>query len=196
MRGASALIFGGLLLAAPVCAAQTIPWKDVNGWSVLIDPSTGNDCFISTMYEDGTILRLGFNFFQSQSQIYLALGNSDWKSLEVGKDYPVQIQFDRNPVWNATVQGIDFGGINFLSVSTTDTNFAEEFSRKLGMRATFNGREVAAFGLKGSARAVTEMINCQESVNAAASARSTPQSPKDPFEAVPDKKNANDPFEL
>lgn len=40
------------------------------------------------------------------------------------------------------------------------------------------------------------MINCQESVNAAASARSTPQSPKDPFEAVPDKKNANDPFEL
>ncbi len=75
-------------------------------------------------------------------------------------------------------------------------NFAEEFSRKLGMRTTFNGREVAALALKGSALAVSEMLACQETVDAAAAAQKTPQPPKDPFEAAPDRKNANDPFEL
>lgn len=131
-----------------------------------------------------------------QRGIYLAFGNGNWKSLEPGKDYPIEIQFDRNPVWNATAQAIDFGGVNFLSVFTTDVNFAEEFSRKLGMRATFNGREVAALALKGSALAVSEMLACQEAVNAAAAAQNAPQPPKDPFAAAPDKRNANDPFEL
>ncbi|WP_234819234.1 hypothetical protein [Sinorhizobium meliloti] len=64
------------------------------------------------------------------------------------------------------------------------------------MRATFNGREVAALALKGSALAVSEMLACQEAVNAAAAAQNAPQPPKDPFEAAPDKRNANDPFEL
>ena len=196
MKGASVLVIGSLLVASPVCAAQSILWKSVGGWSVLMDPSTGNGCYVTIAYEKGTTLRLGFDFSRQQRGIYLAFGNGNWKSLEPGKDYPIEIQFDRNPVWNATAQAIDFGGVNFLSVFTTDVNFAEEFSRKLGMRATFNGREVAALALKGSALAVSEMLACQEAVNAAAAAQNAPQPPKDPFGAAPDKRNANDPFEL
>ena len=191
-----AFALAGLFFATSAWAQESIPWKEIGGWDVLMDPSMGNACFITTVYDEGTILRLGFDFSQEQRSIYLALGNKNWKSLEAGKEYPLQIQFDRNPMWDATATAIDFNGTNFLAVSTTETDFASEFSRKLGMRATFNGREVAALRLNGSSRAVTEMLNCQEKVNEALVARQPPQAPKDPFQATPDVKSAHDPFEL
>ncbi|WOS64346.1 hypothetical protein [Sinorhizobium fredii] len=196
MKRSTAYVFGGLLVAAPAFAQETIPWRNIDGWNILMDQTLGNACFVTTVYDEGTILRLGFDFSREPKSIYLALGNKNWKALEPGKDYPLQIQFDRNPVWNATARAIDFSGINFLMVSTTDTNFANEFSRKLAMRATFNGRQVAGLRLKGSARAVEEMLRCQKTVNDALVAQEPPKAPKDPFQAAPDVKNANDPFEL
>lgn len=161
-----------------------------------MDPSMGNACYVSTFYDEGTIIRLGFYFSQESKGIYLALGNRKWKSLEPGKDYPIQIQFDRNPVWNATASVVNSSGTNFLTVYTTNTNFANEFSRKLGMRVTFNGQQVAGLKLKGSARAIGEMLRCQETVNGGL-AQERRQAPKsDPFQANPDAGNASDPFEL
>lgn len=194
MKGTTAFLLGGLLVASPVCAQETLPWKEINGWAILMDTTLGNACFVTTGYEDGTFLRLGFDFSQEPKSIYLALGNKNWASLELGKDYPIQIQFDRNPVWNATARAINISGINYLAVSTTDTNFANEFTRKLAIRATFNGRQVAALRLKGSALAVDEMLKCQVAVNDALANEKT--APKDPFQASPEVRNANDPFEM
>ncbi|MEZ2128876.1 MULTISPECIES: hypothetical protein [unclassified Sinorhizobium] len=196
MKRVSAFVIMSILCAAPAHAVETIPWKDVGGWSVLLDPSLGNACFVSTVYEGGTTLRLGFDFSNAQRSIYLALGNPNWKSLEPGKDYPLKIQFDGNPLWDATARALTFSGTNFLSVVTSDPNFADEFSRKLAMRATFNGKQVAALRLKGSARAIDEMINCQKAVDKALSAQKPPEVPKGPFQATPDVRNATDPFEL
>jgi hypothetical protein len=67
MKGASVLVIGSLLVASPVCAAQSILWKSVGGWSVLMDPSTGNGCYVTIAYEKGTTLRLGFDFSRGAS---------------------------------------------------------------------------------------------------------------------------------
>ncbi len=176
------------LFANVVSAADTILWKEVGGWGVYMDPSLGNGCFVLNVYEDGTLLRLGFNFTVKPTTIYLALGNDKWKSLEVGKDYPIQIQFDRSPAWDATASAIEMNQSKFLVVSTTDPNFASEFASKLSMRSTFSGREIAHLRLNGSAKAISEMLNCQQAVN------STKKS--DPFEADPGVKSSSDPFEL
>ncbi|MCA1366672.1 hypothetical protein I6F15_04530 [Bradyrhizobium sp. BRP14] len=197
MKRASVFLFGSLICASPAFAQDSVPWSTVDGWNIFMDPTMGNACYVTTAYELGTILRLGFYFSQESKGIFLALGDSRWKSLEPGKDYPIQIQFDGNPVWNATARAVDFSGTNYLFVSTTDTNFATEFSRKLAMRVTFNGREVAALRLKGSARAINEMLRCQKTVSDALSAQKPPQPPKDdPFQASPDARNASDPFDL
>ncbi|MEY9782252.1 hypothetical protein [Sinorhizobium fredii] len=195
MKRATTLLLGGLFVASPVCAQDTVPWREISGWGILMDSTMGNACFVATGYEDGTILRLGFDLRETKS-IYLALGNKNWASLEPGKDYPLQIQFDGNPVWNATARALNLDGANYLVVSTTDTNFANEFTRKLAMRATFNGRQVASLRLSGSARAVDEMLNCQKAVNDAIANKNTPNAPKDPFQANPGVRNANDPFEM
>nr|WP_304655017.1 hypothetical protein [Neorhizobium galegae] len=163
-----------------------------------MDQTLGNACYVTTAYEGGTILRLGFDFTGATGRFYLALGNTNWQSLEAGKDYPIEIKFDDQPVWTATARGADFANSKWLHVTTENSNFADEFSRKLGMRVTFQGRQIAALRLKGSARAIDEMLACQKTVNSVVGAQrpQPPSPPKDPFAPAPGAKNANDPFDL
>lgn len=176
-------------------------WKEIGGWTVYMDQSMGNACYIASLYEGGTVLRLGFDFSGTKGQVYLALGNRNWKSLEAGKDYPIQVQFDNEPIWSATARGRETKDMTWLFVTTTNTSFLDEFARKLGMRASFSGKQIAALKLKGSSKAISEMLDCQKTVNDVMSAKrapAAPQRPKDPFEQTPapNVKSASDPFDL
>lgn len=195
MKGVSAFILGAFMLPSVAFGDQAIPYKSVNGWDVLVDKTLGNACFISTSYDTGIVLRMGFDFSGTTRQIYMALGNDNWKSLEEGKDYPIEIRFDNNPVWSATASAKTVGSINFLVVTSTNANFAEEFARKLRMRASFQGREIAHLRLSGSSRALDALLECQKIVDDALKPAAPPQ-PKDPFSTAPNVKSANDPFEL
>lgn len=179
-------------------ASNAIPWKSVPGWEVLMDQTMGNACYVTTSYQDGTTLRLGFDFTGPKGRFYMALGNDNWKSLEAGKDYPVQIQFDNVSPWTATARALDFASSKWLHVTTENSNFPDEFSRKQGMRVHFQGRQIVFLRLKGSARAMDEMLACQKTVNSVTAGQKPAPSapPKDPFAASPDVKNANDPFDL
>lgn len=192
------MFFGTICGPVIAIAANAIPYKTVNGWDILMDQTMGNACYVTTAYEGGTILRLGFDFTGPKGRFYLALGNANWKSLEAGKDYPIEIRFDNQPVWTATARGVNFADINWLHVTTEDLNFPQEFSRKLGMRVSFQGRQIAGLRLKGSARAIDEMLTCQQTVNSVAGSQrpQPPAAPKDPFAPAPNIKNANDPFDL
>lgn len=195
MKPLNKIIAMVLFAATPASAAETVLWKEVSGWSVLLDKTMGNACYVTTGYEDGTVLRLGFDFQGPKGALYFGLGNVNWKALEPGKDYPVKIQFDNQPVWDATASGVRVGEMNFLHISTSQSNFADEFARKLSVRAYFNGRQIAALRLKGSSRAIDEMLECQKTVNELTTSVKPPQS-KDPFEQQTPVKNNPDPFEL
>ncbi|WP_337268834.1 hypothetical protein [Oryzifoliimicrobium ureilyticus] len=190
----AAALLCSLMAVSPLSAQQPLHWKAINGWEVGMEPATGNGCFIESGYEDGTHLRLGFDFTDKQTLIYLSLGNAKWKSLEAGKDYPLEFQFDDNPAWKATAAAAERDNVKFLVVTTTDSNFAIDFSRKLGMRVTFMGRSIAALKLKSSSEAVREMLDCQDAVRKYAS-KPAPETPPTPSE--PQRRNsASDPFEL
>ncbi|WP_181592360.1 hypothetical protein [Rhizobium tropici] len=190
-----------LLLAMPVFAEDTLPWKNVNGWSIFVDPSMGNACYMATTFDNGVGLRFGFNFLGKEPLLYLSIGNMDWKSLEVGKDYPIQVQFDDNPVWTATAFVTDMSGVKFLNITTADTNFAKEFSHKLALRLSFQGKFVTGVRLTGSAAAVSELLNCQTKVNAVSGAKNGAPA-TDPFQQQPSPtpmqkpRSGNDPFSL
>ncbi|WP_064823042.1 hypothetical protein [Rhizobium phaseoli] len=189
-----------LLLGLPVAlrAEESVLWKDVDGWSVRADPSLGNACYIATSYQEGTTLRLGFDFSGNQKQIYFALGNARWKSLEAGKEYPIKVQFDRSPIWDATATARDIGTSMLLVATTTDTNFVAEFAKKLTVRAEFNGRQIAKLRLDRSAKAITAMLDCQRAVNEVTAKSAPSPSQSDPFEQTPksEVKSSDDPFDL
>lgn len=195
IAGLSLFLFS--IVATSAFAEDSIFWKSVGNWDVFVDPSMGNACYAVVSYRDGTILRLGFDFTTDQRSIYIGFGSESWRSLEIGKDYDIVIQFDQNPIWKATATAVSVGPVNYLKASTTDTNFIVEFSRKHAVRAWFEGRQITSLTLSGSAAAISEMLDCQKATNSfLSSAPKQPQSPPDPFETTPGTKPALDPFSL
>ncbi|RUM21572.1 hypothetical protein EFD56_03560 [Rhizobium phaseoli] len=83
--------------------------------------------------------------------------------MEAGKEYPIKVQFDRSPIWDATATARDIGTSMLLVATTTDTNFVA--AKKLTGRAEFNGRQIAKLRLDRSAKAITAMLDCQRAVN-------------------------------
>lgn len=183
-------------MAALPARSETILWKDVGDWTIRMDPSMGNACYVSTSYEDGTILRLGFNFLGNTGRLYFSLGNAKWKSLEVGKDYPIRIQFDKESPWEATASVIEIDTIRHLHLNTQNTNFAQEFSRKLGVSAYYAGKEITSLRLRGSSKAINEMLACQDVTSQLITKKNQKQKEEDPFAGDPQVKASDDPFEL
>ncbi|MGV4793238.1 hypothetical protein [Rhizobium sp. F40D2] len=173
---------------------KAIQWKEVGGWTVAVDPTLDNGCFVLTSFDDDTIFRLGFNFRQKDKPLYILLGNPNWKSLEKGKHYPIELSLDQTQ-WTADARGLDLDGLKSLWIDTDDTDLIEEFAGKLSFRARFNGKEIVALGLKDSERAADELLACQKAVNDAVIKQAGPPQSKDPFEAKPGTQ-ASDPFDL
>lgn len=174
---------------------ETVLWKEVGGWSVAVDKSLGNACFVMTSFEDGTVFRVGFNFIEKDNPFYILMANANWKSLEEGKQYPIEFYLDRSK-WTADASAVDLDGTKALWINFKDTGLIGEFARKLSFRVDFNGKRIVALSLKNSVKATDEMLVCQKAVNAAVAQQPAQPQSKDPFEAKPDAQTASDPFEL
>jgi hypothetical protein len=191
------LVFA-LLAAVPQIAVaddDTMVWKEVGGWTVAVDRTLGGACFVMTAFEDGTVFRLGFNFADKDNPFYMLIANANWKSLEEGKQYPIEFYLDRSK-WNADATALDFNGIKALWINFKDTNLVADFALRLSFRANFNGKKIVSLSLKNSVKATDEMLACQQAVNSALAQQPAPPQSKDPFAAKPDTQTASDPFEL
>jgi len=161
-----------------------------------MDPSMGNACYVTTSYEDGTVLRLGFEFSETDRLLYFSLGNPKWKSLEDGKEYPVRIQFDSETPWDAKASAVQVDAFAHLKVNTRNADFVTEFSKKLGLRAFYAGKQIVALRLRGSSKAIDEMLACQQATDKLANAQKPSPKNEDPFTTTPSVKTSDDPFEL
>lgn len=167
-------------------------WKEVGHWSVWVDRTLGNACFIATEFEDFTILRVGFLGAAYNAPAYVAVGNENWKSLEAGKDYELVIQMDRREPWRAEASVLKDEKIPFLIAEAGEVEFFREFMRKHSLTISYKGNVVVSLDLKGSAAAMQEMLRCQETLDD--NAKDAPAAlKKDPFEGVSSPK---DPFAL
>ena len=179
-----AFIVAGFPLHA--AAADSPLWKDVSGWQIRVDRTVGSGCFAATVFEGDTGFRIGLNKVNSYG--YVILGDDDWQSLEVGKDYPLTAQFDSEGTWEGTARAISMGprspGI-FLMWTFSDPHFFAEFARKDAVTFAYEGKTVVRLSLKGSAAAMAELLNCQEQMDQAGSQDAT-----DPLAHKPDA----DPF--
>ncbi|MDF2809883.1 MAG: hypothetical protein K0S56_914 [Microvirga sp.] len=186
------VLFAALSLSFPAFSEEeTIKWKDVNGWRIAVDTTVGNGCFMSTLFEGGTVLRFGFT--KNPNGGYISVGNLNWSSLEEGKTYKISIRMDDEPAWNASATATKIG-IPTLVVKTHEVDFVTELATKHGLRITFNGREVVRLSLKGSYAAVQAIVECQGKVNEAMTAGDRYRKSKDPFSDGGSVMNADDPF--
>lgn len=188
MLAATALLLG--LSGSAVANEETIEWGSVGNWGIFVDKTLGNSCYLTTAYVDGTFFRLGFTERDAKFPMYVGIGNRDWQSLEIGKDYDVQLQLDNLNIWNAPASAGSIGGIPFLFVNTDQVQFVDEFMRRHTLRVHFGGREILRLNLQGSNAAAVEMLRCQNAV-----VNHLPPAPKnDPFSGVSSPSKRNDPF--
>ncbi|MER8405327.1 DUF1176 domain-containing protein [Mesorhizobium sp. M1307] len=166
-----ALSVAGLVLSSTTEAMsdsnlETALWKNVGTWAVYIDKTTKYQCFIATLYQDNTTFRIGFEAPDSKSGLYVALANSNWTSIEAGKDYDLTLQIDNETGWRSPATGYRFGSMPALIFGTNQTAFVDQLMRKHSLRVFFNGNQILNLSLRGSNAALLEMGNCQNQVDA------------------------------
>ena len=179
------------LLAAPqmAWAEDSVLWtpSEVRGWTIAVDKTLGNGCFIYSIFEGGTSLRVGFDKLRGNA--YVMLLNDKWRSIRDGNAYQIRVQFGDRAPWNASATGIRMGNSPGFIATTDKTDFVMEFMHQKGMSVTYSGREIALLSLRGTAAATDEMLRCQ---NAMDSGRGSAGS--DPFETG-SSGSGSDPFE-
>ena len=193
-------LFGSPWLAA----AEEMPlWKKVGPWQVRVDKTLNYGCFIFAAYKQGAVLRLGFDLVNNHG--YMMIGENDWRSIQVGKDYELQIQFDNSEKWDAPASGFRFpdakpGEWTFLYIkigkSEEFVDFVSEFGRKHEMIVFYKNREILRVTLKGSFQALMEVLRCQKAIRDANKTGNDNdfRSRRDPFETR-HRASPIDPFE-
>jgi hypothetical protein len=143
-------LFGSTFaLSSQVQAQNAGKWAEVGGWEVRVDPSVGNGCFAIQLYEDGTVVRIGVDV--DQKRIYLFFGNNSWKSLELGKIYPVRITFDGVSNYNGEMNGYRLaGGTMVLAHRNLSSDFVKDFMQRNGMRLYYQGNQIANLSLRNT----------------------------------------------
>ena len=155
-----------LCLASTANAQDTVTWKDnIQGWTVVIDRTIENSCFIISGFEDELLLRFQFNAVQQNVQFIVA--NINWDSLQNGEEYDMEVAFGNRDSWSSTAKGHRWNDILpslVMSVPVANqqaSNFMKEFTDVGSVRISHEGSEIANVALAGASEAVASMLDCQ-----------------------------------
>src|SRR5262249_30975791 len=123
---------------------------------------------------------------------YLMLGNPAWRSLEVGKEYSLVLQFDDEGPWEGKFTAVNMDGPIALVIQLSESKFFREFAAKQSLSIQYRQNPVTNLPLRGTFSAMRSLIECQGKVNEAAP--STPPR-ADPFAGSTTRHTVVDPFQ-
>lgn len=141
--------------------SETEEWRKVGSWTVMVDHTLGDGCFLLAGFDNDTVLRIGVNR-NSNGGYYVLLGNGAWKSLKAGEQVNLQFQFDNNSPWTGTATGVDFGeNVVLLKENFTKSSFWNEFVNSKVLEVTHDNRQVTKLQLTQAKAAFDELVACQ-----------------------------------
>jgi hypothetical protein len=177
-----AVLAAACIVGLPVTAwaQSTVKWGQVGGWDIRVDRSVGNGCFALQGYQDGTMIRVGFNM--NSGSVYFTVGNAAWSSLQVGAIYPVVFVFDDASRYQGEMRGVQVGNSVFLLHSSVSAAFTRDFMQRESMRIFYRGAQIAHLSLRNTYAAIAEVANCQQAVASNGYPRAVGVS-RDPFSA-------------
>ncbi len=150
-----------------ICAAQDhIPWKTLANWQISVDTTIQNGCYAVTGWDSGTALRIGLN--PAKDSFYLLVGNKTWTQFAPNTPYDIRIKFDSKAAWDITATRLKVyaNDATYLHAEGSSYAFLEEFMVQREMKITHNNAPLDRLPLRGSARALQEVIACQKEVDA------------------------------
>lgn len=161
MKTLAAIALTAITVAGPFAArAQGLIDKGmVAGWNVMVDPQMGNGCLIQTIFEDLSVVRLGYDATHNRG--YFVVFDKDWGQIKEGGNYPITFDLD-GETFNATATGFRMDRVPGAGVFFDDRAFIDAIAQKHTM-TVFNsaGTPVIAIDLAGSAKALEYARKCQ-----------------------------------
>ena len=154
-------IAAGLIGAGVAAQAQALIDKGfVHGWNVMVDPKMGNGCLIQTIYEDLSVVRLGYDAANNRG--YFVVFNKAWGDIETGATYDIAFDLDGQR-FDAKATGFRLERVPGAGVFFDDRSFVQAIAQKKVMKIYGQtGNEVMAIDLKGSAKALEYARKCQD----------------------------------
>ena len=162
MKILNALAISAVLAFGPVAAlAQELVDKGfVAGWNILMDPQMGNGCLIQTVYEDLSVVRIGYDAQNNRG--YFVVFNKAWKAIEKGGTYDITFDLDGEK-FDAQATGFVLNKVPGAGVFFKDPDFVRAIAQRKVMTVYGQtGQEVMAIDLKGSAKAIEYARICQD----------------------------------
>lgn len=161
MKRIAALIAAALFtLSAQGATAQGLIDKGyVAGWNVMVDPAFGNGCLIQTVYQDLSVVRIGYD--NTGNRGYFVVFHKGWGQIETGRDYNITFDLDGRR-FDAVATGFRQDRIPGAGVFFTDRDFIHSIAQAKVL-TVYNqaGEKVIAIDLKGSAKALDYARQCQ-----------------------------------
>lgn len=146
-------------------------WRQVGNWTIAVDSSMQNGCFMFGSWNNGTVFRVGVDR-RSKDGYYLLFSNPDWTSLKKGQTYDLQFQFDSRSPWTGPTSVIDLGdNADFLYATFDDPSFWNEFSNSAELDISRDGKSVTQMMLPGAKVAFDELATCQRAQDSQARTR-------------------------
>lgn len=148
-----------LLSALPLCAQDLVSWGEAGSWDILVDPTLGNGCLIQSEFEDGSIVRIGFD--NTEDGGYVTVFNAAWGDIVAGQDYPISFALD-GETYEGTGTGIYLANEPGIDIAFDSVDFLFDIARKYTMTLYHDGDEVMAIDLEGSYAGLEGMLACQD----------------------------------
>ncbi|MFT7592697.1 MAG: hypothetical protein ACI8R4_000004 [Paracoccaceae bacterium] len=161
MKTVSGLILAlGLIGAAGLAQAQQLEqWGTAAGWDVMIDPSLGDGCLIQAAYQDGSVVRIGFDRLAGDG--YITAFNDAWGDIEEGGVYDIQFVLDGEEFEGEAI-GIYLNDVPGADIHFDSTDFLFAIAEKINMTLYSEYGEVMSIDLGGTYTGLEAVIACQE----------------------------------
>ena len=134
-------------------------WGQSGNWDILVDPSLGNGCLIQAEFQDGSLVRIGFD--RNTDQGYVTAFNDNWGDIQAGTEYPITYDID-NQTYEGTATGIILNGVPGADVYFEDYDFVIDIALKHTMTLSHDGAEVMSIDLTGTHAALEGALECQD----------------------------------
>lgn len=132
----------------------------VAGWNVMVDPDMGNGCLIQTVFEDHSLVRIGFDAQNNRG--YFVVFNKAWGDIKKGETYDITFDLDGEK-FNARATGFVLNRVPGAGVFFDDREFVHAIAkRKVLTVYRQSGEKVMAIDLKGSGKAIEYARKCQD----------------------------------
>jgi hypothetical protein len=145
----------------PVAAfAQSLEeWGSAGGWDVLIDPTLGDGCLIQAEYQDGSLVRIGFD--RNEGSGYVTAFNENWGGIEEGESYDIIFDLDGEE-YEGVATGIYLEELPGADIYFDNPEFLFDIAKKYTMTLYNSEGEVMAIDLGGTNVGLDAVIECQE----------------------------------